>query len=382
MKRILLLGCTGSIGLQTIALVKDSLKDFHIVYVSLFSNIDILEKSLKDLPYLEKVGIQDPSKAQVFAKRHPEYEVVLSNDDVNVTLASDPKYDKAVNAITGAAGFSVSMKVLEMDKDLCLANKESLVIGGEVIKKQLKISGRLFPIDSEHVALAKLFQNARRDEIEKVIITASGGSLRDVPFDRYKDVTLQQVLNHPTWKMGTRITVDSATMVNKGFEFIEARYLYDWPIDRIEPLINDESKIHSALKFKDNSYLFEVGPSDMKIPISYALNENKRVSANYKDINFDCQCSLNFRKFQREKYPLFDLVLDTYKLGGTAMAFLNAVDEEAIARFARHQITFLQMIEYIQTTVKNELVTFKVVDKETIEITDHMARKIVASELD
>ena len=382
MKRILLLGCTGSIGLQTIALVKDSLKDFRIVYVSLFSNIDILEKSLKDLPYLEKVGIQDPSKAQVFAKRHPEYEVVLSNDDVNVTLASDPKYDKAVNAITGAAGFSVSMKVLEMDKDLCLANKESLVIGGEVIKKQLKISGRLFPIDSEHVALAKLFQNARRDEIEKVIITASGGSLRDVPFDRYKDVTLQQVLNHPTWKMGTRITVDSATMVNKGFEFIEARYLYDWPIDRIEPLINDESKIHSALKFKDNSYLFEVGPSDMKIPISYALNENKRVSANYKDINFDCQCSLNFRKFQREKYPLFDLVLDTYKLGGTAMAFLNAVDEEAIARFARHQITFLQMIEYIQTTVKNELVTFKVVDKETIEITDHMARKIVASELD
>ncbi|MDD4531991.1 MAG: 1-deoxy-D-xylulose-5-phosphate reductoisomerase [Bacilli bacterium] len=382
MKRILLLGCTGSIGLQTIALVKDSLKDFHIVYVSLFSNIDILEKSLKDLPYLEKVGIQDPSKAQVFAKRHPEYEVVLSNDDVNVTLASDPKYDKAVNAITGAAGFSVSMKVLEMDKDLCLANKESLVIGGEVIKKQLKISGRLFPIDSEHVALAKLFQNARRDEIEKVIITASGGSLRDVPFDRYKDVTLQQVLNHPTWKMGTRITVDSATMVNKGFEFIEARYLYDWPIDRIEPLINDESKIHSALKFKDNSYLFEVGPSDMKIPISYALNENKRVSANYKDINFDCQCSLNFRKFQREKYPLFDLVLDTYKLGGTAMAFLNAVDEEAIARFARHQITFLQMIEYIQTTVKNELVTFKVVDKETIKITDHMARKIVASELD
>ena len=382
MKRILLLGCTGSIGLQTIALVKDSLKDFRIVYVSLFSNIDILEKSLKDLPYLEKVGIQDPSKAQVFAKRHPEYEVVLSNDDVNVTLASDPKYDKAVNAITGAAGFSVSMKVLEMDKDLCLANKESLVIGGEVIKKQLKISGRLFPIDSEHVALAKLFQNARRDEIEKVIITASGGSLRDVPFDRYKDVTLQQVLNHPTWKMGTRITVDSATMVNKGFEFIEARYLYDWPIDRIEPLINDESKIHSALKFKDNSYLFEVGPSDMKIPISYALNENKRVSANYKDINFDCQCSLNFRKFQREKYPLFDLVLDTYKLGGTAMAFLNAVDEEAIARFARHQITFLQMIEYIQTTVKNELVTFKVVDKETIKITDHMARKIVASELD
>ncbi|MFA6889874.1 MAG: 1-deoxy-D-xylulose-5-phosphate reductoisomerase [Bacilli bacterium] len=382
MKRVLLLGCTGSIGLQTIDLTKKSLTDFHIVYVSLFSNIEILEESLKDLPYLEKVAIQNPQKAQEFALKHPEYQVILSTDDVNVILAGEKNYDKAVNAITGAAGFQASMKVLEMNKDLCLANKESLVIGGELIKEQLKKSGRLFPIDSEHVALSKLFQHANRDEIKKVIITASGGSLRDVPVDKYKDVTIEEVLNHPTWKMGVRITVDSATMVNKGFEFIEACYLFDWPIENIKPLINDESRIHSALEFKDNSYLFEVGPSDMKIPISFALNENKRVKADFKSVDFDRKCSLNFRKFDKEKYPLFDLVLKTFKKGGTAMAFLNAVDEEAIMRFAAKKISFNQMIEYIQSTVENEMVTFDVVDKKTIQITDQMARKIVKSELD
>ncbi|MFA6796747.1 MAG: 1-deoxy-D-xylulose-5-phosphate reductoisomerase [Bacilli bacterium] len=382
MKRILLLGCTGSIGLQTIDLIKNSLTDFQIISVSLFSNIEILEKSLRDLPYLEKVAIQNPIKAKEFAQRHPEYEVIISTDDVNVILAGDPNYDKAVNAITGAAGFQVSMKVLEMNKDLCLANKESLVIGGNLIKEQLKKSGRIFPIDSEHVALAKLFKNANRDEIKKVIITASGGSLRDVPVEEYKDVTLEKVLKHPTWNMGTRITVDSATMVNKAFEFIEACYLYDWPIDKISPLINDESRIHSVLEFKDNSYLFEVGPSDMKIAISYALNENRRVSADFKSVDFNKKCSLNFRKFDRNKYPLFDLVLETFKKGGTAMAFLNAVDEEAIVRFAQKKITFNQMIDYIQTTVRNELVTFDVVDKQTVQITDQMARKIVKAELD
>lgn len=382
MKRVLLLGCTGSIGLQTIELIKDSLSDFKIVYVSLYSNIDILENSLSDLPYLEKVAIQNQKKANEFAKRHPEYEVISSVDDVNVIIAEEKGYDKAVNAITGYAGFQVSLKVLEMNKDLCLANKESLVIGGEVIKKQLEKSGRLFPIDSEHVALSKLLKHADRSEIKRMIITASGGSLRDIPREKYKELTVNQVLNHPTWNMGTRITVDSATMVNKGFEFIEACYLYDWPIENIFPLINDESRIHSALEFKDNSYLFEVGPSDMKIPISYALNENRRVEANYKSVEFDCKCSLNFRKFDSKKYPLFNLVLDTFKKGGTAMAFLNAVDEEAIARFSSGKLTFVQMVDYIKKTVTNEMVSFDVVDKNTINITDQMARKIVKSELD
>jgi len=382
MERVLLLGCTGSIGLQTIDLVYEAEKDFHIVYVTLFSNIDILEKELHKLPYLEKVGIQNPLKAQEFADKHPELQVILTTDDVNVVLAGDENYSKAVNAITGAAGFSVSMKVLEMDKDLCLANKESLVIGGQLIKEQLKKSGRLFPIDSEHVALAKLFKNANRDEIKRVIITASGGSLRDTPVEEYKNVTLEKVLKHPTWNMGVRITVDSATMVNKGFEFIEACYLYDWPIENISPLINDESRIHSALEFKDNSYLFEVGPSDMKVPISYALNETRRVEANYKSVDFDKKCSLNFRKFDYDKYPLFNLVLETFKRGGTAMAFLNAVDEEAIKYFAEKKLTYTEMIEFIKFMVKEELVTFDKVDKGTILLTDQMARKLVHAELD
>lgn len=378
---VLLLGATGSIGQQTIELCAEQ-KDFHIVGVSLNRRYEILEKMLPLLPYLKTVGIRDSQAAEAFFKAHKEFRVI-SGDDINIRLAKEEKYQKAVNALVGEEGFLPSLTVLQENKDLCLANKESLVIGGQFIKDELKKGhGRLFAIDSEHVALAKLLKNANREEILNLIITASGGSLRDVPLESLKDVTLKEVLHHPTWQMGTRITVDSATMVNKGFEFIEASYLYDWPIDRIQVLINDESEVHSALQMKDNSYLFEVGPSDMKIPISYALNEGKRVASSYKSADFNRKCSLNFRSFDKIRYPLFQLVLNTFKLGGTAMAFLNAVDEEAVKRFAAGQMTYLEMTSFVMKTVTENMASVGNPSPADVVETDRLARKIVASKLD
>jgi 1-deoxy-D-xylulose-5-phosphate reductoisomerase len=381
-KKILLLGATGSIGTQTIELVHELSASFSVVAVALHRETEVLEKFLPLLPDLKEVGIADVTAGKAFKEKHPELKV-LTGEDVCLRMAEEGNYDKAVNALVGAAGFLPSLEVLRKGKDLCLANKESLVIGGKLIKAELaKGHGRLFAIDSEHVALAKLLKNADRSEIKRMIITASGGSLRDTPTEQFKDVSLETVLHHPTWKMGVRITVDSATMVNKGFEFIEASYLYDWDINNISVLINDESEIHSALEFKDHSYLFEVGPSDMKVPISYALNEGHRIEASFKSVDFDRKCSLNFRRFDEERYPLFRLVLNTYAKGGTAMAFLNAVDEEAIKRFASGKLNYLQMIGYIKNTVEKHLISYAEVTPDSLMKTDAEARKLVAEDLD
>ena len=379
-KRILLLGATGSIGTQTIELCEEE-REFEIVSVSLNSHTEILEQELPLLPHLKNVGIRNLEKAEEFKKKHPSYRV-LSGDDVNVRLVEEGDYDKAVNALVGFEGFFPSLYTLRKNKDLCLANKESLVVGGFLLKKELDDgNGRLFAIDSEHVALAKLLKNANRSEIQSMIITASGGSLRDYPLDRFDRVTVADVLHHPTWNMGKRITVDSCTMVNKGFEFIEASYLYDWDISNIRVLINDESQVHSALEMLDHSYLFEVGPSDMKVPISYALNEGRRVEASYKSVDYDRKCSLNFRKFEKERYPLFGLVLKTFALGGTSMAFFNAVDEEAVRRFVNGRLSYLEMISYIRDTVEKKMILVENPSEKDLLSVDKKAREIVADDL-
>lgn len=380
-KRILLLGATGSIGTQTIELCEEE-REFEIVSVSLNSHTEILEQELSLLPHLKNVGIRNLEKAEEFKKKHPSYRV-LSGDDVNVRLVEEGDYDKAVNALVGFEGFFPSLYTLRKNKDLCLANKESLVVGGFLLKRELEDgNGRLFAIDSEHVALAKLLKNANRSEIKSMIITASGGSLRDYPLDRFDRVTVADVLHHPTWNMGKRITVDSCTMVNKGFEFIEASYLYDWDISNIRVLINDESQVHSALEMLDHSYLFEVGPSDMKVPISYALNEGRRVEASYKSVDYDRKCSLNFRKFEKERYPLFGLVLKTFALGGTSMAFFNAVDEEAVRRFVNGRLSYLEMISYIRDTVEKKMILVENPSEKDLLSVDKKAREIVADDLD
>lgn len=380
-KRILLLGATGSIGTQTIELCEEE-REFEIVSVSLNSHTEILEQELPLLPHLKNVGIRNLEKAEEFKKKHPSYRV-LSGDDVNVRLVEEGDYDKAVNALVGFEGFFPSLYTLRKNKDLCLANKESLVVGGFLLKRELEDgNGRLFAIDSEHVALAKLLKNANRSEIKSMIITASGGSLRDYPLDRFDRVTVADVLHHPTWNMGKRITVDSCTMVNKGFEFIEASYLYDWDISNIRVLINDESQVHSALEMLDHSYLFEVGPSDMKVPISYALNEGRRVEASYKSVDYDRKCSLNFRKFEKERYPLFGLVLKTFALGGTSMAFFNAVDEEAVRRFVNGRLSYLEMISYIRDTVEKKMILVENPSEKDLLSVDKKAREIVADDLD
>ncbi len=380
MEDIVLLGCSGSIGLQTIDVCYKQ-NDFHIVGVSLNSKIDVLEEQLKYLPYLKWVAIESKESYLAFKNKHPEY-ICLNSTNCSLELLKVAKYTKVVNSIVGFNGLLPSILSLQLNKILCLANKESLVIGGDLIKEELKKGhGKLYPIDSEHVALAKLLKNVNREEISKMIITASGGSLRDYPLDKFNQISVEDVLNHPTWNMGKRITIDSSTMVNKGFEFIEASYLFDFDIENIDVLINDESLVHSALLFKDHSYLFEVGPSDMRVPISYALNETRRVNMDYKEVDFNKKCSINFRKFDYDRYPLFSLVLDTFKLKGTAMAFFNGVDEQAIKYFLEKKINFVELIDFIKSTIKNDMILISDPSIEDLIYVDKKAREIVDNKL-
>ena len=377
---IVLLGCSGSIGLQTIDVCYKQ-NNFHIVGVCLNSRIDVLEQQLKYLPYLKWVGIASKTAYLDFSSRHKEY-ICFEGENSSLELLKNSSYSKVVNSIVGFNGLLPSLLSLQLNKTLCLANKESLVIGGELIKKELSQGhGKLYPIDSEHVALAKLLKHVSRNEIEKMIITASGGSLRDYPLEKFNQVSVNDVLHHPTWAMGHRITVDSCTMVNKGFEFIEASYLFDFDIDNIDVLINDESLVHSALLFKDHSYLFEVGPSDMRVPISYALNELKRIDMDYKKVEFNHKCSINFRSFDYNRYPLFSLVLQTFKLKGTSMAFFNAVDEQVIKYFLENKISYLEMIDIIKSCVKDDMILINNPNIEDLIYVDKKAREIVDNKM-
>ena len=287
-----------------------------------------------------------------------------------------------VNALVGFVGFVPSVYTLKNNIDLALANKESLVVGGEIIKNLLKATNaKLYPIDSEHVALSKCLQGKRKKEIKRLVITASGGSFRDYSRDELVNVTKKDALNHPSWVMGEKITIDSATMMNKGFEVIEAKYLFDLPLEKIDILLHDESVIHSLVEFVDNSYLADLGPADMKIPIAHALYEEKRKKINTKTLNLEEMGTLHFRKMDLNRYHCVDFALKAIKIGGTLPTVLNASNEEAVYAFLEGKIKFLEIEEIISYCLNSH----RVIDNPTVEdiiYVDLLTRKIVKEEIE
>ena len=233
-----------------------------------------------------------------------------------------------------------------------MANKETIVVGGELFKKYCKqYDATIYPVDSEHSALYKLLSKFDKDEINKIVITASGGSLRNFDLSKLSKATINDVLNHPTWKMGAKITVDCATMINKAFEVIEASVLFNYPIDKIEVLMHDQSLIHAGLRTVDDSLVLESGPNDMRIPLAYALNGMKRIKV--KDVSkllLNENNPLTFRTFDEKRYPIFNFTLDAFKKGGTALAIINASDEIAVNAFLENKIKYTNIYDVIRQT--------------------------------
>lgn len=375
MMTICLLGASGSIGTQTIDVMLKNPQDFDLLAFSVGHQTRKIRGIVNHFPSVKHICIQDKKKLNYFKKSYPSITFYSGDEGLN-ELIINSKASMVVNALVGFVGLKPTITALENNKIVALSNKESLVVGGEYINSLLKQGkGKLVPIDSEHVAIAKCLMVDDKD-IDKVIITASGGAFRNLSREQLKDVTPEQALNHPNWKMGKKITIDSATMVNKAFEIIEAHYLFGLPVEKISTILNLNSYVHSLVRYNNGTYRMEVGKPDMRKPIKFALYEGL---INYETVVSDDLESIKdttFAEFKESRYPIVALARKVITEKGTLGAVFNAANEEAVYAFLNHKIPFLAIEEIINKCI-NEHTNIKHPDYETMRKVDFLTRQKV-----
>ena len=376
MKRIVLLGASGSIGLQTIDVVEQHPDEFEIVGLSVGKNISVLREILKRLS-VYSVCVQNESDLPQLKEDFPDISF-LSGEEGLEKLVTVEDYDVLVNALVGFVGLNPTYKAIETGHDIALANKETLVVGGDLIMplaKEKKV--HIYPIDSEHSAIFQCIQGAYPKDIERLIITASGGSFRSKSREELENVTVEEALAHPNWSMGAKITIDSATMMNKGFEVIEAHHLFNMPYEKIQVVMHDESIIHSMVEFKDHAVLAQLGTPDMRIPIQYALSWPRRYELNTGEpLDLTKVQTLHFHEADEERYPLLALAYEVGRRQGTLPAVMNGANEEANLAFREGKIKFLDIEDAVINAVyqvgRNEVNSI-----EDLKKADQEARKYV-----
>ena len=344
------MGASGSIGTQSIDVIKQHSDELELVGVSVGHNIEYLIKILKEFRIRYAYTIEEnPQLSSSF----PETKFYFGDDGL-VQMAALKDYDVLVNALVGFVGFKPTVTAIKNRKDIALANKETLVAGGRIINELLaeyKVS--LNPIDSEHVAIWQCMQGHDKADIRRLIITASGGSFRGYTRDQLADVKLEQALKHPVWNMGSKITIDSSTMMNKGFEIIEAHYLFDLPYDKIDVVLHKEAAVHSMVEYNDGSIIAQIGVPDMRLMIKYALlypkHKGDKVTSYF---DFDKISSLNFLKMDYSRYPLVRLAKQVGSFEGNFGAVLIGANDEAVALFLKERIRFVDIEAYIFKTLK------------------------------
>ena len=353
-KRILLLGASGSIGTQTIDIIEQHPEQYELVSFGVGKNIDYARKLLTKYP-VSLISVERKEDSEELQKEFPHTRVTYGSAGL-VELVTSVNYDLLVNALVGFVGLEPTLKALETKHNVALANKETLVVGGELVNKAALENGCIItPIDSEHSAIAQCLAGNPYKQIKKLISTASGGSFRKKTREELKNVTVEEALRHPNWTMGAKITIDSATMMNKGFEVMEAHYLFDIPYEQIEVLMHDESIIHSMVEYKDGAVMAELGTPDMRIPIQYAISdpENLRSELNLgESLDLAKVATMHFHAPDYNRFPLLKLAYDIGKNPGTNQAVLNASNEVANAAFRNHRIPFLMIEEVVFKTVE------------------------------
>ena len=344
-RRIVILGSTGSIGTQTLDVVgrlNRAGHEFEVVGLAAGSNVGLLSEQIERFSPVV-VSVAEEEGARALSERFPTL-AVLSGRDGLERLACYPDVDLVVNALVGAIGLSPSLAALSCGRTLALANKESMVIGGELVTKLLRDKGgTILPIDSEHNAIFQSLRAGKHEEIERIIITASGGPFLNTPLEELASVSAQDALHHPNWAMGSRITIDSATMVNKAFEVIEAHHLFDVPYERIDPIVHPQSVIHSLVEYVDGSIIAELAASDMRIPIQYSLVYPQRIATDLPRLGLEELSKISFEPLDPVRYPAFVTVLAAGVRGGSAPAAVNAADEVLVKRFLRGEIGFTKI---------------------------------------
>ena len=350
MTRLIVLGISGSIGSQTLDIIRRHRRKFILCGFSVGERINCIDEILKEFNTITFITVKNKNDKENLEKKYPHIKFSYGDEGL-LELIDQVSCDLVVNALVGFVGFLPTIRTLENGRDLALANKESLVVGGDLVNQLLKKTNtKLYPIDSEHVALAKCLKGNKK--VKRLILTASGGSFRNLKREELNDVTVEDALKHPSWNMGQKITIDCATMMNKGFEIIEAYHLFNFPINKIDVLLHDESKIHSLIEFEDGSYLADIGPADMRIPISHALFRNKRVKNTFASLPLDEFGTFHFRKFDINRYPCVGYAKKAMSIGGTMPAIINAANEEAVYAFLRKEIKFLSIEKIIEIVME------------------------------
>ncbi|MGK9475482.1 1-deoxy-D-xylulose-5-phosphate reductoisomerase [Melioribacter sp. OK-6-Me] len=353
MKNILVLGSTGSIGKNALRLVKEFRDEFKIAGLTAHSNIDLLEKQIEEFnPPAVVVG--DEQNAKILKERINGRCEILYGEDGLIEIAQRNNYDILLSAIVGFAGLKPTIESIKLGKRIALANKETLVVAGELIMELARqFNSEIIPVDSEHSAIFQCLQGESKKEIDKIILTASGGPFLNRNKADFESVTIQEALSHPNWNMGNKITIDSATMMNKGLEVIEAYWLFGLKKEQIEVLIHPQSVIHSMVAFQDGSIKAQLSTPDMKLPILYALTYPSRLNYGGVKTDFKKIAQLTFFEPDFDKFVCLKLAYNAIESGGIAPCILNAANELAVDKFLSGKIKFSQIPELIEDALVN-----------------------------
>lgn len=376
MKKITVLGVTGSIGTQTIDVVTGHPDEFEIVAMSAGHNIKKLEEIMNQLP-VPHISVLEQKDYDYLSEKYPDRHFYLGQEGL-IQISTLEETEIVLNAIVGFAGLLPTIEAIKAGKDIALANKETLVVAGHIIIPLAKEYGiQLLPVDSEHSAIFQSMHGEYPREISKILLTCSGGSFRDKSLDELKDATVEQALNHPNWSMGAKITIDSATLVNKGLEVMEAKWLFDVDYDDIEVLIHPESIVHSMVEYQDTSVIAQLGTPDMRLPIQYALTYPRRQPLiNGKRLSLADVGSLHFYKPDLKRFHALALAYEAGRTGGSMPCVLNAANEQANSLFLNRKICFLDIEKLVEEAMRAHQVVDNPSLDQLLEI-DQWARKFV-----
>jgi 1-deoxy-D-xylulose-5-phosphate reductoisomerase len=381
-RRLILLGSTGSIGLSALNVVRNLGEAYRVVALAAGRNVERLVEQARQFN-VSRVAVADPDAAEHLRGQLPDVQV-YAGPDAACRLVEETEADVLLSAVVGSAGLPATLAAIDRGMTIALANKETLVAAGELVMPRVRNRRvDLLPVDSEHSAVFQCLQSSNgtvHRHIKRIVLTASGGPFRTASAEQIASATVEQALNHPTWDMGPKITIDSATMMNKALEIIEAHWLFDLPAEEIDVIIHPQSIAHSFVEFTDHSILAQLGTPDMQTPIQYALTWPARAPGCSRPLDWSTLRTLEFEPPDHERFPALSLAYRAIRSGGTAGAVLNAANEAAVAAFLDRRLRFGQIVEMVRAAM-DAVQPVAAVDLPTILDADHRARRFVAEQL-
>jgi len=377
MKKILILGSTGSIGINTLNVIRKFRDKFEVAALTVNTRIDLLEPQIEEF-HPEYVVVKDEEAGIKLKRKVGNKCVVLTGASSLIEIAANLDYDIFVGAMVGFFGLAPTLEAIRRGKRIALANKETLVVAGELVTNLCKeYNAKLIPIDSEHSAIYQCLEGETHESVEKLILTASGGPFHKKDKKSFEEITVEEALNHPNWKMGNKITIDSATLMNKGLEVIEARWLFGITKNKIDVVIHPQSIIHSMVQFVDGSIKAQLGLPDMKLPIQYALTYPDRIQNNFERTNLPKIGSFSFFEPDLDKFECLRMAYDALNEGGTAPCIMNAANEIAVDKFLNGKIKFTTIPVFINKALE-KIENHKSPNIETIFECDRQTREYVS----